>query len=325
MRRLLGLLLPAIGLAIFAFIVHRTGVGRIAAILGAIRVRELVWAPFIVGAIAVARGARWRYVMRCVGIEYGLARSTGVFMIGFFASAITPAKAGDAVRALYVRHDTGRPLGEGLLTVFVDRMWDLGFVLVAGVASAVLFSHYYTSIPSAPLFIAGAIALAAALILMTRRTLVRAALRPAFVLLVPARYRQDMAQSFHTFYDALRAYGAEPRRALVMLGYTLVCWVIIFVNALYVAHLVNAPVSSWYIILIMPIVTLAELLPLSVSGLGTRDATVVFLFGVVGAGSAEAVGFSLLYMLIATYLTAIFGFVLWLRNPVRWQRTQSRP
>ncbi len=321
MRRLLSILLPVIGLAIFAFIVVRAGPGRIAGVLGAIRMRDLAWAPLLIGGIALTRGARWRYVLRCVGIDYSLARSTQVFMIGFFASAVTPAKAGDAVRAIYVRNETGHSLGEALLTVFVDRIWDLGFILVAGVATAVVFSHRYIAMPSAPLFIGGAVVLAGLTILMMRRGFMRAVLRPVFTILVPARHREGMAANFHTFYDALRTYGGDPRRTAVMFGFTLLCWVIIFVNAVYVSWLVHAPVSPGYIVLIMPIVTLVELLPFSVSGLGTRDATVIYFFSVVGVGSAEAVGFSLMYMLIATYLTAIVGFVLWMRNPVRWPRS----
>jgi uncharacterized membrane protein YbhN (UPF0104 family) len=67
----------------------------------------------------------------------------------------------------------------------------------------------------------------------------------------------------------------------------------------------------------MPVVTLVEIIPFSISGLGTRDATVIYFFAAVGVGSAEAVGFSIAYVLIGTYLAALVGFVLWLRSPMR--------
>jgi uncharacterized membrane protein YbhN (UPF0104 family) len=72
------------------------------------------------------------------------------------------------------------------------------------------------------------------------------------------------------------------------------------------------------------VVTLVELIPFSISGLGTRDATVIYFFGAVGIGSAEAVGFSIVYLLIGTYLTALAGFFLWLRTPVRWSGAVDR-
>lgn len=315
--------MPLVGLAIFAWIVFRTGPARIGAILADMDLPLLVWAPPLVAAIALARGLRWRYVMRCVGIELGLARATSLWVIGFFASAVTPAKAGDAVRAVYVRNDSGRPMGEALLTVFVDRLWDLGFVLLAGVASAVVFTRRYMDIPSAPLLAAGVVLVALLAAVVTRRNLVRTLLRPLFSLIVPADRRDGLSAGFHTFYDAMRVFRADPRRAVVLAAFTLLGWTLIFLLAIYVGRLLRIPVGAGYIVLIMPIVTLVELLPFSIAGLGTRDATVIFFFAAVGVGGAEAVGFSLTYLLIGTYLTALVGFVLWLRSPIRWERSRD--
>jgi len=317
--------MPALGLAVFAWIVYRTGASRIGAILAAVDLPLLVWAPVLVLLISLARGLRWRYVLRCVGIEYSVKRSTAVWSIGFFASSVTPAKAGDAIRAVYVRNDSGRSMGEALLTVFVDRLWDLGFILAAGVASALIFTRRYTDIPSAPLLIAGVAVVAAAAIVMTRRNTMRMFLKPLFSVLVPSRHREGLSANFHTFYDALRVYGADRRRALTMAALTLLCWALIFLLAVYVGRLLRIPVDPAYIVLIMPIVTLVELVPFSIAGLGTRDATVIYFFAVLGVGSAEAVGFSIAYLLIGTYLTALVGFVLWMRSPIRWQQVREAP
>jgi uncharacterized protein (TIRG00374 family) len=233
---------------------------------------------------------------------------------------VTPGKAGDAVRALYLRSDSGRPLGEALLTVFVDRLWDLGFILAGGAVTALIFSQRYIQIPSAPLFAFGAVAIALAAAVATNRRWMRALLKPAFSVLGPARYRDDLSTSFHAFYDALRVYGASPRRSAVMAAMTLACWALIFLLAVYTSVLLSIPVSPGYIVLMMPIVTLVELIPFSISGLGTRDATVIYFFSVVGVGSAEAVGFSIVYVVIGTYLTALVGFALWMRHPIRWPR-----
>jgi len=320
MKRALAILMPLVGLGIFAAIVARTGPDRIAGILRGIEPAQLLWAPLIIAAISIVRGARWRYVIRSLGMEYGLRRSTSVWMIGFFASSVTPGKAGDALRALYLRTDTGRPLGEALLTVFVDRLWDLGFILVGGVATALIFSQRYIQIPSAPLFAFGAAVIAAAAAVATNRRWTRALLKPVFSVLVPVRHRDGLSASFHTFYDALRVYGASRRRTAVMAAMTLTCWALIFALAVYVSRLLSIPVSPAFIVLMMPIVTLVELIPFSISGLGTRDATVIYFFSVAGVGSAEAVGFSIVYVLIGTYLTALVGFALWVRHPVRWPR-----
>lgn len=319
MKRVLTISMPLVGLTIFAFIVYRTGLARIIATLSTIEWPPLLWAPVIVGAIALVRGARWHYVIRSVGLSYRFRRCVVVYNIGFFASSVTPAKAGDVFRAVYLRNETGCPMGQAFLTVFVDRLWDLLFVLAAGTVSAFVFSARYIEIPSAPLLGAGVLIIALLAATATRRTWVRALLKPAVSVIVPARYRDGLSASFHTFYDAMREHGSRPVRSLVMAGYTAICWILILLLAVYVSRLLSLPIHIGYIILIMPVVTVVELIPFSISGLGTRDAAVIYFFSIVGVGAAEAVGFSIVYLLIGTYLMAFAGFLLWLRHPVRWR------
>jgi uncharacterized protein (TIRG00374 family) len=315
MRRILSFVLPLVGLALFVAIVARVGPGRVAAVFAAADPVRLALSPLILAAILVMRGLRWRVIMRGAGIECPLRRATAVWAIGFFASSVTPAKVGDAARAFYVREDAGVGFGQAFLTVFVDRLWDLGFVLVAGLVTVVIFSRHYVSLPSTWIVVGAALAIAAAAYAITNRRLMRRLLRPLFDALVPSRYKDRFALNFHTFYDALRAYGRAGGHAWVLL-LTLVCWAMIFAFAYHVAATLGIPVRAGYVFLIMPIVTLVELVPVSVSGLGTRDAAVIYFFSFVGVGSAQAVGFSVAYVLIGTYLTALIGFLLWLRHPV---------
>jgi uncharacterized protein (TIRG00374 family) len=256
--------------------------------------------------------------MRGAGIEYPLGRSIVVWSIGFFASSITPAKAGDAVRAFYVRNDTGCSMGQALLGVFVDRLWDLLFVLVAGMATVLIFSRFYIEIPSTWILVAAVFGIAGAAYVILNRNVMRRVLRPIFDTLIPSQYKERFSLNFHTFYDSLQSVLTGHRRHAGAFILTVVCWGAIFLLAGYIAWLLEIAVPFRYILLIMPIVTLVELVPVSVSGLGTRDATVIYFFSVIGAGRAEAVGFSLAYLLLGTYLTALVGFLYWLRHPVRF-------
>lgn len=318
MRRWISILLPLLGLALFAVIVMRTGPERIVDVFRAVDPRRLALSPLLVGVILVLRGYRWRYLMHGAGLDYPLGRSVVVWSIGFFASSVTPAKAGDAVRAFYVRDETGCSMGQAFVGVFIDRLWDLLFVMVAGMATVLLFSRFYIEIPSTWILLAAVIAIAATAYVLLNRNVVRRILRPIFDLLVPAQYKDRFSLNFHTFYDSLQSVLVNHRRHVGALVLTLMCWGAIFLLACYIAWLLEIVVPFRYILLIMPIVTLVELVPVSISGLGTRDATVIYFFSVVGAGRAEAVGFSLAYLLIGTYLTALVGFLYWLRHPVRF-------
>jgi len=317
MRKKLSILLPFVGLALFVYIVASTGLDRIAAVFAAADLKLLLLSPLFVLLIILLRGVRWRYLMRAVGIEYSLWRSMTVWTIGFFAASVTPAKAGDALRALYVQEDTGRTFGEAFLTVFIDRLWDLLLVLFLGVVSVLLFSRYYIELPSIWIIVIATAGIAMCIYLATNRKLMRRMLKPVFGMLVPKKYKEMFSLNFHTFYDSLDVCIRKPGVMAVAFLLTVVVWALVFALAWYITVVFGIDIDPRYMFLIMPIVTLVELLPISISGLGTRDATVIYFFSVIGVSSAAAVGFSIGYLLIGTYLTALTGFILWIRNPIK--------
>ena len=317
MRKKLSFLLPLLGLSLFVYIVGRTGLDNITGIIRDADVKLLPLAPVLVVAIILVRGIRWRILMRVVDIDYSLWRSAKVWTIGFFAASVTPAKAGDTLRAFYVREDTGRTFGEAFLTVFIDRLWDLMFVLALGVLSVLIFSRFYMEIPSGWIVLTASLGIAVCVYLATQRALMRRILKPMFDVLVPKKYKETFSLNFNTFYDSLALYRRDRGAMVAAFLLTVLVWALVFLLAYYITVLFGIDVDLKYVVLIMPIVTLVELIPISVSGLGTRDATVIYFFSVVGISSAAAVGFSIGYLFIGTYLTALAGFLMWLRHPVK--------
>jgi len=317
MKKWVSLLLPLVGLAVFVWIVRGTGVNRILETYRQIDARRLVIFPLFTVFILAVRGYRWWLLLRLVGIPYSRWRSTVVWAIGFFAASITPGKVGDAVRALYVSRETGRGFGESFLTVFMDRLMDLVTVLVFGVATIFIFSSRYMDMPSLWVIIAAALALLALVYLVLHRGLMRKLAGPVFRILTPAKYRSQLSAEVEGFYDALGLYARHWKVTAYAAVLTLVFWVGIVVLAFTVAQTLGIGVSFGYVALIMPMVTLVEIIPVSVSGIGTREATVIFFFSAVGIGSAQAVAFSVGYLIAGTYLTALAGFIAWLANPAK--------
>jgi hypothetical protein len=317
MKKWISLLLPLVGLAIFAWIVRGTGVTRILETYRQIDPKRLIIFPFFTVFVLAIRGYRWWLLLRLVGIPYSMWRSTVVWAIGFFAASVTPGKVGDAVRALYVARETGRGFGESFLTVFMDRLMDLVVVLVFGVVTVFIFSSRHTDVPSFWLIIAASAGILALVYFVLHRSLMRKFFGPVFKMLTPAKYRGQLSAEVASFYDSLGLYARHWKVTACAALLTFVFWAGIVVLAYTVARTLGIAVSFGYIALIMPIVTVVELIPVSVSGIGTREATVIFFFSAVGIGSAEAVAFSVGYLIAGTYLTALAGFIAWLANPAK--------
>jgi uncharacterized protein (TIRG00374 family) len=312
MRRWLSFLLPLVGLAIFVWIIRGTGIGRILDALRAIEPRRLWVFPLFTLYFLWIRGLRWQHLLRMIGIECPLMRCGVLWAVGFFGGSVTPGKVGDAVRAYYLSRDTGRHIGECFLTVFIDRLLDLVTVLLFGIVTLLIFSFFYIHMSSVWIMVAAAFGILGFLYLLMHRGLVKKFMRPLFRMIVPERYRGELSLGFDSFYNSLGIYARRWPGTLVAVFYTWLFWGGVVILAFAVAWVLRIDIPLRFIALMMPATTLVELIPITVSGLGTREATVIYFFSVQGIGSATAVGFSITYLLVGTYLNAAVGFVAWL-------------
>jgi uncharacterized membrane protein YbhN (UPF0104 family) len=74
------------------------------------------------------------------------------------------------------------------------------------------------------------------------------------------------------------------------------------------------PIDFIYFVLFLPLVTLVSLVPISIGGLGIREAVMVALFAAVGVSKADVLSVSLTVHIINTLLSLWGGFLL-LRRP----------
>ncbi|MDH3215931.1 MAG: flippase-like domain-containing protein [Candidatus Krumholzibacteria bacterium] len=317
MKRWISLLLPLIGVAIFAWIIRGIGVNNLIDTFRHVEAKKLLTFPVFTLFILLMRGLRWQYVMGLIGIRYSLWRSSVVWSIGFFAASVTPAKVGDALRAYYLSRDSDRSLAESFLTVVIDRLMDLITMLVLGVVAVFFFSYYYIDLPSAWVVVVGTVIMFGLIYLGFHRELVRRLGGPLFRVLIPAKYQEELGAHFDSFYDSLAIYIRQWKKTLLGFGFTLLFWVGVALLAYTVADIMDINVPFRYLCLMLPVMTLVEILPISIAGLGTRDAAVIYLFSIIGVSSTQALGFSLLFMLAGTYLLALFGFVAWLCKPAK--------
>ena len=88
----------------------------------------------------VVRFIRWQNYLAALGHPIAWFRSLQYFLAGF-AFTITPAKAGEAVRSLYLK-DEGVRYTNSLAALFVERLTDLLAVVLMTLAAAWSFEDY---------------------------------------------------------------------------------------------------------------------------------------------------------------------------------------
>lgn len=247
---------------------------------------------------------RWDAILRTRGIRYPLRRAWGAFLGSSYVGMLTPGRVGDALRAQYLKRDLGVGYAEGLASVAMDRLCDLYVLAVFAAIAVVRFGA----------------ALSPELTGVAWATVALTILGP-LVLLVPGVAERVMgaawrklagergADGLDRFLEALRAQVGRP--LLVTLPLTTLAFLVNYLQGWLMGRALHLSLSLYDAMCLMAVASLLSLLPVSVSGVGVREAFFALAFPVLGLQPAAGVSFGLLVFAVIHLVMIGVGFVAW--------------
>jgi len=238
---------------------------------------------------------RWQMLLRAVKIHLPLKRVIISFSGGIFFSLFLPSTiGGDLMRSIDLSTHTKRP-EEVIATVFLDRLSGyIGLVLLALIS--LLFGWRLVGDKSVLFSVAIITALLIAILLILFNKFIFA--RISKLLHSPdAGKIRELIKNLHEEIHFFRHH----KKVII---YNLIISVIIqAVNPLVffaISRSLGLKLEMVYFFVFLPIIGAIALLPISIGGLGLRDATTIFFFAKVGVGKDLAFSMSLIN----------FGFIL---------------
>jgi uncharacterized membrane protein YbhN (UPF0104 family) len=262
-------------------------------------------APKLPGLIAVAvglyavatlvRAERWRLLLRFNGAEPSRADCHALTCVGYMGNNVLPARAGDAMRVLYMARRARSSARTVIGTLVAERVLDvavlfslyavLAVVLGAGTLSA---SHFVFAAIALVVLLAGACG--AAVLLHRRGHLVRAW---AFV--------KPMLSA---------TSNLRGRHGVEVLGVTLVVWAVEAGVWLCCADAAGLHVSVLEALYLLALASLFIFIPAGPGNVGTLDAAVLFGARAIGRTSSAALSFLILLRLVLVVPITLVGLVL---------------
>jgi len=308
-------LIGVIGIAVFLVILVNLDTRAILTALLSVNYYYLIAALLVNGLIVVIKAKKWKIIVDSIRSGFSLWQSIIGFLVGFSLSTLTPAKVGDAARFLYVRNESCTT-GMALSTVVIDRIIDLVLLFAFGIIAMIAFSIIRgVEILSGGLLLVLAGAIVFGIYAISRKNYMEKILRPFFGVFVPPRYRNQVSGYFNDFYSGLEQFLASPGKVIRCLVAGIVSWLLAVVYAVLLGMSIGIDVG-YYMFLVIPIISVVDLLPISVSGIGTRDATLLYLFGIIGIAPETVVAFSILYLVFSYWFIALVGLLFWFLYPV---------
>ena len=257
---------------------------------------------------------RWEMLLKAVQIHLALKRIVISFAGGVFFNTFLPSTiGGDLMRSLDLASHTKRPR-EVIATVLLDRLSGyVGLVLVTLVA--MMFGWRLVQDPSVLLAVALIVGILVALLLVLFNsflfTKINALLESPRSKGVPgtASALDRIRDSLKNLHHEMHVFREKKKIILCNLLFSIAVQAVTPLAFYVIALSFGADVNIIYFFVFLPVISAITLLPISIGGLGLRDATTVFFFAKAGMSKDIAFAMSLVSFFFILIVALIGGTI----------------
>jgi hypothetical protein len=297
-----------LGAALLAVLLVAGGAWR--DVLGQLQQARLVYlGPFLAMTFVLIgiSCAKWQLFLSERGVEIGLVRLFGIYLIGRFFNNFLPSMfGGDLVRAYVL----GRQIGsqtQSMASVLLERLTGL----VALVSLAIGAWLLQPSLRAEPIVTASIAAIgggcAALLVLLWRPALATWFLHPV------SRFSaaRKLAPKLEQLHENIVFFRDRPRLVAKAMGYSYAFHFLTAVNVYLACLLLDVPSTLGQLVVVTPIILAISSLPLTPNSLGVWEWAFTVYLATTGAAAEQGLAVALV-LRAKTLLTSVVGGLLFL-------------
>jgi len=311
-------LLQLLGPAIFIYILFQIDFGLIKKELLNVNIYFLFLAVFFMIIQVILRSLRWQVVLKGVGIKLKATTSINLYWLGIFVGVITPGRIGELAKVYFLKN-RGENVFRSFFSVLFDRIIDVITLLLMGF---LIFLFFLQDI-GIYLFI---ISLGLILFLFLIFLLIdkRSFLNKVFSRIASEMFPKDSGEynqfTFSKFWQGIK--DIKKNQIIPFVFYLITAWLFYFAARYMISLSLGLEFSFLEISVISALVAIVLILPISVAGLGTRDASMIYLFSLFGLTVEIALLFSLLVFTM-DLLVLSFGLIPYFKESSLINRVKS--
>jgi len=285
-----------IGIVLFIFILSKTNLNSFLLIAQQTKYSFFCLLPVSIFAIFFIQTLKWQQLLKIQRLNYNFWYLFKVHIISSYYALLTPSRLGYFVKIGYLNNS----FGIASPSVIVDRILDTLVLIIFAFAGAFLLIGQFPNL-ILQILIFGICFVVIVLFFYSKT---RAKFLLAFLKkVIPLKFQESLRRVFHDFYDNL----PSRRKLLFPFLLTIFTWFLIYSQSYVIAKALNINIDFWHFIFYLPIATIISLAPITVSGLGTREAALILLFSQFNISIESIVALSLSALFFTAYLPAVYG------------------
>jgi uncharacterized protein (TIRG00374 family) len=300
-----------LGFVIFIIILKTIDAAKLYSLISRINLTFVFVGIFGVFPVILIKVWRWQSIMKTQNIHFSLYDCYLMYFVSLLLGVISPGKIGDFSRVLYLRQD-GNSWEKSFLSIILDRIFDVVSLIIIGYISMFFFISIFSKAITL-ISVIFVILFIIFFVILRNKRIMKKLFYTFLNLLIPDRFRKETRKIFINLYHDIKKITI--RSLIINLFLTVVHWGTYYLLLYTLLRAINVQIPLTHIIMGVSIASLVNLIPISVAGIGTRDAALIVIFSLLGTSKEYAILLSLT-ILFLYFVYSFWGSLSWLKKPL---------
>ena len=306
-KRLLKLLGPAFFMFLFFRVVDpQATVSALKNIRPDIALLSVLLFPVVNAALTF----RWWLICRRLAIGTSFKGLFQIYYISWFLSALPFVGISPLAKLIYLK-DNDQPTGQTAVSIILDKLFDIIGLMAFGLFGLVYFPHHLFENLQIWFYLGGIVLLVLVIGMFGGR------IWAAFMALLKRYANRRLQKLGDRFEKDMVAFwsGFNLATFALILGISIVIGLLRSLVLYTLAIALGLDLSFGLIVACRALIGIVNVIPISISGLGTRDAILLMTLPMAGVSKEAAVALGFLAFLW-TIGSKFSGVVFWLKRPL---------
>lgn len=300
------------GLILFIVIIYRVDLSEVFERLIHLNDRLLITVLLLHSLLVALKGIKWNAVLKILGVRLSTAEAVVIYFSGTFVGVATPGKLGEFAKAFYLRSAKGTSITKGFLSVLVDHVFGIYLMFLFSIIGLWQFKMIGT-------YSSFTILLSSLLVIPFLLFSNGAHLK----LLIERIKNTSLGIKVGEVIVRYGGGGIFPeilmlrnRRQIIVITITIITYFVFAWECYLLAGAMRLKIDFISITLISTIAQLISMFPVSIAGIGTRDAAFLHLFLKNDLTAEASCTFSFLIFSVFYLWEAVLGGLAWYYKPL---------
>ncbi len=295
---------PVIGVGIFVYLLIKLDVTKVFTEIGNLNLFYLSLAFLSVILFFTTQTLKWFVIARKQKIKIPFRDAFRINLISSFYGFVTPSKIGSVMRVDYLKKYNAET-GKGLSNFAMDKILDLSSLFILAIGFGFIFAQKIVSAAYFYTIIFIFLLMIAISLIIYKREATKPFLRFVYRKLIPDKFKERSKTIFNSFYQDMPSLGF----LFFAFAINLINWIVDYAGIYFMGRALGIDIGFIPFLAILPISTLVAQIPITISGLGTRELTMIGLFALFGVEGVKVLSMSILNLFITNIIPSIAAII----------------